>query len=457
MSIINTFLSFLYAVSSNSTLIDNNNTIDNTNSFLNNRLEYRLNYILDTNYETNVLPVKVLDHPIFLKFGIKLKSIDYFDQVNENIYLNLELVQSWRDEYLNWDRNEYPNDYIKLDSNKIWKPDLELYNAGKKPELFNEVSSVKIYHNGDIEWTRTLLYTFSCPLQLQNFPFDEQVCVMTFGSWKFDNSYLNIELYNNSDKFEAFTVLNDFSHSEWDLIGTDFDSQNVEYLCCKDVLWSVITMEINLERKFSSYINNMIMIAILTTTAIVISLFDPSLYRRTFVLVFIPLSIIWIQMDIADKIPVIEYRTTLENYYMLCFAITNILAIESGLVYSILTFKMTSRNKLEKMNDIDMHKQNLIVLDYINKCLEKKGKITINFDIDNKLTTDLKTIDLNDINFDIINQNFTDKIFVFEENMIKEYNIDTFKFRNWIIKFDSLFTIITPIAFFITIISILSS
>ena len=60
-------------------------------------------------------------------------------------------------------------------------------------------------------------------------------------------------------------------------------------------------------------------------------------------------------MDIADKIPVIEYRTTLENYYMMCFAITNILAIESGLVYSVLTFKMTSRNKLEKMNDIDLH------------------------------------------------------------------------------------------------------
>ena len=93
MSIINTFLSFLYAVSSNSTIIDNNSSIDNTpvylqnmatplltenhhntHSFLNNRLEYRLNYILDTDYETNVLPVKVLDHPIFLKFGIKCSN-----------------------------------------------------------------------------------------------------------------------------------------------------------------------------------------------------------------------------------------------------------------------------------------------------------------------------------------------------------------------------------------------
>ena len=46
---------------------------------------------------------------------------------------------------------------------------------------------------------------------------------MTFGSWKFDNSYLNIELYNESDKFNAFIADNDFSHSEWDLIGTDFN------------------------------------------------------------------------------------------------------------------------------------------------------------------------------------------------------------------------------------------
>ena len=424
---------------------------------INNRLESRINYILDTDYETNVLPVKNLDHPIYLKFGIKLKSIDYFDQVNENIYLNIELVQSWKDEYLNWNKNEFPNDYIDLDSEKIWKPDLELYNAGKKPELFNEISNVKIYYDGNIEWTRTLVYTFSCPLQLQNFPFDEQVCVMTFGSWKFDNSYLNIELYNESDKFQAFTVLNDFSHNEWELNGIDFDSQNVEYLCCKDVLWSVITMEINLERKFSSYINNMIMIAILTATAIVISLFDPSLYRRTFVLVFIPLSIIWIQMDIADKIPVIEYRTTLENYYMLCFAITNILAIESGLVYSILTFRMTSRNKLEKMNDIDMHKHNLVVIDYINRCLKKNGKTLLNFDTNNRLPDNSQTIDFKNINFELVNHNFTDKIFVFEDNMIKEYNIDTFKFRNWIIKFDSIFTILIPISFFISIIAILNN
>ena len=150
-------LSCIYNIASNSTLINNYTThttsvyLDNittgtstinynTNTPLSNRLESRINYILDTDYETNVLPVKVLDHPIFLKFGIKLKSIDFFDQVNENIYLNLELVQSWTDEYLNWDRNEFPNDYIDLDNKKIWKPDLELYNAGKKPELCNEVS-----------------------------------------------------------------------------------------------------------------------------------------------------------------------------------------------------------------------------------------------------------------------------------------------------------------------------
>ena len=53
----------------------------------------------------------------------------------------------------------------------------------------------------------------------------------------------------------------------------------------------------------------------------------------------------------------------------------------------------------------------------------------LNFDKNNTLTTDLRTIDLNNIDFELINENFTDKVFVFEDNMIKDYNIDTFKFE----------------------------
>jgi hypothetical protein len=416
----------------------------NMSNFFNNddpKIETRLNDMLEdeNRYQTTILPVKDPNTPVYLKIGLNLKSIEYFDQVNENIYLNMDLIQSWKDEYLGWNLTEFPTKYINLDSDKIWKPDLELYNAAKKPDLFNKISNVKLYHTGRIEWIRAIIYSFACPLELQNFPFDTQTCSMTFGSWKLDTRYLNIKPFNSSNKFEEFSIVDDFSHNEWELVNVTTSHNDFEYQCCKDILWSVSSFEIHLKRKFSSYINNIIMIAVLTLSGIIISLFDASLYRRTFVLVFIPLSIIWIQIDIADKIPVIEYSTVLEKYYMLCFAITNMLAIESGLAYALLTFKFIPDNTVEQLKDIDLSKHQNMIIDYINKQNEKTT---------NKKTTNKKT-------GENINKFLVDKRIIFESNMIKQYNIYIYQWRNKIIKYDKIFTTLTPFIFLIAALSIL--
>jgi len=421
----------------------------NVGSNLDTKLETKLNNFLDdkNRYQTTILPVMSLDTPVYLKFGLKLKGINYFDQVNENIYLNMDLIQSWKDEYLHWNLTVYPIKYVNLDSSKIWKPDLELYNAARKPYLFNKESNIKLYHNGKIEWIRTLAYSFACPLDLYHFPFDSQMCSMTFGSWKLDTRYLNIKPFNNSHKFNEFSIDDDFSHNEWELINVSSNHNDAEYQCCKDILWSVSVFDIHLKRKFSSYINNIIMIAILTLTGITISLFDPALYRRTFVLVFIPLSIIWIQIDIADKIPVIEYSTVLEKYYMLCFAITNMLAIESGLVYSILTFKLTSDTTIEQLENIDVSKDKQCVMDYINRQNQKQKQ---------QQQQQQQQHHQQEQNLSNSNTTYTvDKVFVFESSMIKQYNITIYNLRNKIIKYDRLFTTLTPIVFLITILSIL--
>ena len=56
----------------------------------------------------------------------------------------------WRDEYLNWENlPEYQSiDYIFIPSYKLWQPDLELYNAGSSPELFELYGfDIADYHN----------------------------------------------------------------------------------------------------------------------------------------------------------------------------------------------------------------------------------------------------------------------------------------------------------------------
>ena len=73
----------------------------------------------------------------------------------------------------------------------------------------------------------------------------------------------------------------------------------------------------------------------LTLSSLTVSIFTIEKYIRTYLLVFIPLSIIWLQLYISSKMPVIEYPTTMEKFIQLSFYICMISAIYSGIVYNL--------------------------------------------------------------------------------------------------------------------------
>ena len=85
---------------------------------------------------------------------------------------------------------------------------------------------------------------------------------------------------------------------------------------------------------------------ILIITACSVSLINVKKYIRTFVLVFIPLTIIWLQIYIANKIPVIQYSTRMEQFLSLGFTTTILLAIESAVLYIIHTSRYARIQKI---------------------------------------------------------------------------------------------------------------
>lgn len=48
-----------------------------------------------------------------------------------------------------------------------------------------------IYHQGLVEWKPPAIYKSSCEIDVEYFPFDEQTCVLKFGSWTYDGFKVN--------------------------------------------------------------------------------------------------------------------------------------------------------------------------------------------------------------------------------------------------------------------------
>lgn len=320
--------------------------------------ENALRQSLFVNYNNKIIPS---NDSLNLKIGIEIKNLEYFDQKAEKIKLNLILTEEWIDDNINWNNTI---NYILVDKDMLWKPDLELYNAASKPEEFEDIRQIQIYRNGKINWNKPILYSFSCPLQLQDFPFDTQKCKMTFGSWKFSADYLNITLLDDPIK-----IAPDFSHNEWVITNVYYQHLDLEYLCCPDVLWSVNEFEIELKRNSNKFIITIMMTCLLTLSSLSVTTLSVKNYKRPYILIFIPLSIIWIQIDISSKIPVIEYKTKIEQILLCSFLTCMLCALESIILYWILTNKYF----LDKNNNIES-KHKIKEFDIIVKDSDSKNK-----------------------------------------------------------------------------------
>lgn len=138
------------------------------------------------------------------------------DEKNQIMQTNVWPTMRWIDYQMRWDPREYANiQTIRVPPDKVWLPDIVLFNNADGNYEVSFYSNVVVEHTGDMLWVPPAIYKSSCTIDVEFFPFDEQTCAMIFGSWTFNKDEVTINYLTGKRQVE----LNDYSPSGiWDVM-----------------------------------------------------------------------------------------------------------------------------------------------------------------------------------------------------------------------------------------------
>lgn len=105
------------------------------------------------NYDPASRPVYNASHTVTINFGLALIQICDMDERNQILTTNVWLEQEWKDERLTWNKSEFNNlDKIRLPCNRLWLPDIVLYNSADDYTEGYMQSKAMVTSDGSVFW-----------------------------------------------------------------------------------------------------------------------------------------------------------------------------------------------------------------------------------------------------------------------------------------------------------------
>lgn len=274
--------------------------------------------LLDMLLETyNVLerPVANESEALEVKFGLTLQQIIDVDEKNQILTTNAWLNLEWTDYNLRWNDSEFGGvKDLRITPNKLWKPDVLMYNSADEGFDGTFQTNVVVKHGGSCLYIPPGIFKSTCKIDITWFPFDDQHCDMKFGSWTHDGNQLDLIL--NS---ESGGDLSDFiTNGEWYLIGMPGKKNTIIYACCPEPYVDV-TFTIQIRRRTLYYFFNLIVPCVLISSMALLGFtLPPDSGEKLTLGVTILLSLTVFLNLVAEKIPTTSDAVPLIGTYFNC-------------------------------------------------------------------------------------------------------------------------------------------
>ncbi|XP_042880202.1 neuronal acetylcholine receptor subunit alpha-10-like [Penaeus japonicus] len=150
--------------------------------------EHRLFFDLFTTYNKHVRPVDSSHSSTNVFFELSLFNLLRLDTKRQEMVINSEMIMKWKDRFLEWDPDDYNGTTsIRVPYTDIWYPDIILYNTADTNYMGSIINTnAIILYTGEVELVSHALITSVCNVDVQWYPFDQQLCHLTFASWTYD-------------------------------------------------------------------------------------------------------------------------------------------------------------------------------------------------------------------------------------------------------------------------------
>ncbi|EPQ14706.1 Neuronal acetylcholine receptor subunit alpha-9 [Myotis brandtii] len=306
-------------------------------------------------YSNALRPVEDTDKVLNVTLQITLSQIKDMDERNQILTAYLWIRQTWHDAYLTWDRDQYDGlDSIRIPSDLVWRPDIVLYNKsrisnndttkiksgwtswklaygywtlyGEEEERGYKVTSwliseqgalskcraddessepvntnVVLRYDGLITWDAPAITKSSCVVDVTYFPFDNQQCNLTFGSWTYNGN--QVDIFNALDSGDLSDFIEDV---EWEVHGMPAVKNVISYGCCSEP-YPDVTFTLLLKRRSSFYIVNLLIPCVLISFLAPLSFYLPAASGEKVSLgVTILLAMTVFQLMVAEIMPASE-------------------------------------------------------------------------------------------------------------------------------------------------------
>ncbi|KAL4222021.1 hypothetical protein ACF0H5_018066 [Mactra antiquata] len=134
-------------------------------------------------YDNRFRPRQLQIDPVEVLTRFNLETIINFDTTGQSLEVMGYFTVSWLDEILTWDPNDHSQcNNIRIPISDIWYPKFVISKGFDGKSTIGDVKSeiVKVTSNGTVNWVPYGSYRFLCEVNVEKYPFDHQICQLTY-------------------------------------------------------------------------------------------------------------------------------------------------------------------------------------------------------------------------------------------------------------------------------------